>query len=137
MSEKLANLSYYDSTGQEYQFSKPYSDDTAKIIDSEVKAMIAGEYERAKQILLEKKTGHNELSRILLEKEIIYSHDLEVIFGKRPWISRSDEIFVKKEKEEEGKNENNETKPVGSKENIFIHTEEKAEENDTINKEKE
>lgn len=136
MSEKLANLSYYDSTGQEYQFSKPYSDDTAKIIDSEVKAMIAGEYERAKQILLEKKTGHNELSRILLEKEIIYSHDLEVIFGKRPWISRSDEIFVKKEKEE-GKNENNETKPVGSKENIFIHTEEKAEENDTINKEKE
>src|SRR5690554_2051043 len=137
MSEKLANLSYYDSTGQEYQFSKPYSDDTAKIIDSEVKAMIAGEYERAKQILLEKKTGHNELSRILLEKEIIYSHDLEVIFGKRPWISRSDEIFVKKEKEEEGKNENNETKPVGSKENIFIHTEEKAEEKDTINKEKE
>src|SRR5690554_3065867 len=137
MSEKLANLSYYDSTGQEYQFSKPYSDDTAKIIDSEVKTMIAGEYERAKQILLEKKTGHNELSRILLEKEIIYSHDLEVIFGKRPWISRSDEIFVKKEKEEEGKNENNETKPVGSKENIFIHTEEKAEENDTINKEKE
>src|SRR5690554_1233379 len=137
MSEKLANLSYYDSSGQEYQFSKPYSEDTAELIDTEVKAMIAGEYERAKQILLEKKTGHNELSRILLEKEIIYSHDLEVIFGKRPWISRSDEIFVKKEKEEEGKNENNETKPVGSKENIFIHTEEKAEENDTINKEKE
>ena len=139
MSEKLPNLSYYDSSGQEYQFSKPYSDDTAKLIDSEVKSMIASQYERAKQILTEKKSGHNELSKILLEKEIIYAHDLEEIFGKRPWISRSDEIFEKKEKEI--KKEIDDLKPVGSKENVFIHTEDKiekkSEDNDTINKEKE
>ena len=139
MSEKLPNLSYYDSSGQEYQFSKPYSDDTAKLIDSEVKSMIASQYERAKQILAEKKSEHNELSKILLEKEIIYAHDLEEIFGKRPWISRSDEIFEKKEKEI--KKEIDDLKPVGSKENVFIHTEDKiekkSEDNDTINKEKE
>ena len=139
MSEKLPNLSYYDSTGQEYQFSKPYSDDTAKVIDSEVKSMIASQYERAKQILTEKKSGHNELAKILLEKEIIYAHDLEDIFGERPWVSRSEEIFEKKEKNI--KNEIDELKPVGSKENVFLHTEEKnktkSEEDDTINKVKE
>ena len=139
MSEKLPNLSYYDSSGQEYQFSKPYSEDTAKLIDSEVKAMIANQYARAKQILTEKKSGHNELAKILLEKEIIFAHDLEDIFGKRPWVSRSEEIF--EQKEENNKNEIEELKPVGSKENVFLHTEEKnktkSEENDTINKEKE
>ena len=139
MSDKLPNLSYYDSTGQEYQFSKPYSDDTAKLIDNEVKSMIANQYERAKQVLTEKKSGHNELAKILLEKEIIFAHDLEDIFGKRPWVSRSEEIF--EQKEENNKNEIEELKPVGSKENVFLHTEEKnktkSEENDTINKEKE
>ena len=139
MSDKLPNLSYYDSTGQEYQFSKPYSDETAKLIDNEVKSMIANQYERAKQILTEKKSGHNELAKILLEKEIIFAHDLEDIFGKRPWVSRSEEIF--EQKEENNKNEIEELKPVGSKENVFLHTEEKnktkSEENDTINKEKE
>ena len=139
MSDKLPNLSYYDSTGQEYQFSKPYSDDTAKIIDNEVKSMIAKQYERAKQILTEKKSGHNELAKILLEKEIIFAHDLEDIFGKRPWISRSEEIF--EQKEENNKNEIEELKPVGSKENVFIHTkdikENKTEKQDEINKEEE
>lgn len=133
MSEKLANLSYYDSTGQEYQFSKPYSDDTAKLIDSEVKAMIAGQYERAKQILIDKRSGHNKLASILLEKEIIYAHDLEEIFGKRPWVSRSEEILEKRE--DSTKNELDEIKPVGSNENIFIHTEDETEEEDKINKE--
>ncbi len=133
MSEKLANLSYYDSTGQEYQFSKPYSDDTAKLIDSEVKAMIAGQYERAKQILNDKRSGHNKLASILLEKEIIYAHDLEEIFGKRPWVSRSEEILEKRE--DSTKNELDEIKPVGSNENIFIHTEDETEEEDKINKE--
>ena len=102
MSEKLPNLSYYDSSGQEYQFSKPYSDDTAKLIDSEVKAMIAEQYERAKQILTSKKYGHKQLANILLEKEIIYSADLEHIFGKRPWISRTEEILeINKTEEDE------------------------------------
>ncbi|NLH29783.1 MAG: ATP-dependent zinc metalloprotease FtsH [Bacteroidales bacterium] len=93
MSEKLANLCYYDSTGQEYSFSKPYSEETAKLIDSEVKAMISEQYERAKAILLEHKEGHGKLAEILLEKEIIYAEDLEAIFGKRQWISRSQEIL--------------------------------------------
>jgi cell division protease FtsH len=93
MSEKLPNLSYYDSSGQEYSFSKPYSDETAKLIDNEVKAMINGQYERAKQILADKAEGHNQLAGILLEREIIYSDDLEKIFGKRLWISRSQEIL--------------------------------------------
>ncbi|MDR0333624.1 MAG: ATP-dependent zinc metalloprotease FtsH [Dysgonamonadaceae bacterium] len=103
MSENLANLCYYDSSGQEYTFSKPYSDDTAKQIDAEVKSMIAEQYARAKQILSEKAEGHAELSNILLEREIIYADDVEHIFGKRQWISRSQEILEIKEsrKEEE------------------------------------
>lgn len=93
MSEKLPNLSYYDTSGQEYTFSKPYSDETARLIDTEVKKMIAEQYERAKEILDEKKEGHKELATILLEKEIIYADDLEKIFGKRAWVSRSQEIL--------------------------------------------
>lgn len=93
MSEKLANLCYYDSTGQEYSFSKPYSEETAKLIDSEVKTMISEQYERAKVILLEHKEGHGKLAEILLEKEIIFAEDLEMIFGKRQWVSRSQEIL--------------------------------------------
>ncbi len=102
MSDKLPNLSYYDSSGQEYMFSKPYSDETAKLIDAEVKSMIAEQYARAKQILSDKSNGHGQLANILLEKEIIYAEDLEHIFGKRQWVSRSQEIFEnKKETEEE------------------------------------
>ncbi|MFA6703025.1 MAG: ATP-dependent zinc metalloprotease FtsH, partial [Dysgonamonadaceae bacterium] len=100
MSEKLPNLSYYDSTGQDYSFTKPYSDNTAQLIDFEVKAMIAEQYERAKRLLIEHTEGHGKLSTILIEKEIIYSDDLERIFGKRPWISRSQEILENKETEE-------------------------------------
>lgn len=93
MSEKLPNLSYYDSTGQEYTFSKPYSESTAELIDSEAKAMISEQYERAKSILLEHREGHQQLASILLEKEILFAEDLERIFGKRPWVSRSQEIL--------------------------------------------
>lgn len=101
MSEKLPNLSYYDSSGQDYTFSKPYSDNTAQLIDFEVKAMIAEQYERAKKLLLEHAEGHGKLSTILIEKEIIYADDLEHIFGKRPWISRSQEILENKAAEED------------------------------------
>ncbi|WP_286846811.1 ATP-dependent zinc metalloprotease FtsH [Proteiniphilum sp. UBA5463] len=112
MSDKLPNLSYYDSSGQEYMFSKPYSDETAKLIDAEVKSMIAEQYARAKQILSDKSNGHGQLANILLEKEIIYAEDLEHIFGKRQWVSRSQEIFEnKKETEEEPVPQ---SKPVGS-----------------------
>ena len=73
MSEKLPNLSYYDSTGQEYGFTKPYSEDTAKLIDEEVKRMVNEQYERAKKILSEHMEGHNELAQLLIDKEVIFA----------------------------------------------------------------
>lgn len=114
MSDKLPNVSYYDSTGQEYQFSKPYSNETAQVIDAEVKAMIAGQYSRAKQLLSEHKDGHAQLAQILLEREIIYADDLEQIFGKRPWISRSQEILENDKayiRESDDENRNTEISP--------------------------
>ena len=93
MSDKLPNLSYYDSGGQEWNFSKPYSEETAKVIDSEVKKLIAEQYARAKEILRENAEGHGKLSKLLIEKEIIYGNDLEQIFGKRKWVSRTQELL--------------------------------------------
>lgn len=94
MSEKLPNLCYYDSSGsQEWSFSKPYSEETAQVIDSEVQAIIAKQYARAKELLIKHADGHAQLAQILIDKEIIYSEDLERIFGKRPWVSRSQEIL--------------------------------------------
>ncbi len=93
MSEKLPNLSYYDSTGQQYGFTKPYSETTAKIIDEEVSRIINEQYERAKKILLEHAEGHGKLTEVLLTNEVIYTEDVEKIFGKRIWKSRSEEIL--------------------------------------------
>ncbi len=93
MSESLPNISYYDSSGQEYGFTKPYSEDTAKLIDGEVGALIKQEYERAKALLSEHSEGHEKLTQVLLEREVIYAEDLEKIFGTRPWKSRSEEIL--------------------------------------------
>jgi cell division protease FtsH len=98
MSDKMPNLSYYDSSGQDYTFQKPFSENTAELIDAEVKAMIAEQYERAKEMLLKHADGHHQLAQILLEKEIIYAENLEQIFGKRPWISRSQEILQSEDK---------------------------------------
>lgn len=91
MSDKLSNLCYYSN--QEYSFNRPYSEKTAETIDSEVHKMIAEQYERAKALLVEHKEGHAELAKILIEKEVIFAEDVEKIFGKRPWASRSEEIF--------------------------------------------
>jgi AFG3 family protein len=92
MSNKIGNLSYYDSSGQqEYSFNKPYSEKTAQTIDEEVKALIDIQYERAKDILRKNKKGLKQLAEILLEKEVIFSDDLEKIFGKRPWKSHEEE----------------------------------------------
>lgn len=98
MSDKMPNLSYYDSSGQDYTFQKPFSENTAELIDAEVKAMIAEQYERAKEMLLKHADGHHQLAQILLEKEIIYAENLEQIFGKRPWVSRSQEILQSEDK---------------------------------------
>ncbi|GHT38423.1 ATP-dependent zinc metalloprotease FtsH [Bacteroidia bacterium] len=94
MSERLANLNYYDSSGQDWgTFTKPYSDETATLIDEEVKRIIQEQYLRAKEILQLNRDKHKELADMLLEKEVIYSDDLEKIFGKRQWLSRSQEIL--------------------------------------------
>ena len=86
MSEKVGNVSYYDSTGQsDYSFTKPYSEKTAELIDDEVKVLIDSQYERAKQVLLKNAEGHAKLAHLLLEREVIFSEDLEEIFGKRQW----------------------------------------------------
>ena len=97
MSDKLPNISYYNNN--EYNFQKPYSETTAKIMDDEVLKMIAEQYDRAKTILTEHKEGHNKLAQLLIEREVIFAEDVEKIFGKRPWISRSEEIL----EEESGK----------------------------------
>lgn len=94
MSERLPNLSYYDSTGQAYGFSKPYSDDRARMIDEEVSRIISEQYERAKSILRENAKGHNELAEVLYTREVIFTEDVEHIFGKRKWASRTDEILA-------------------------------------------
>ena len=91
MSDKLPNLCYYNN--EEYSFSKPYSERTAELIDEEVKRMINEQYERAKQVLTDQKEGHNQLAQLLMEKEVIFAEDVERIFGKRPWASRSEEIM--------------------------------------------
>ena len=93
MSDQLPNLNYYDSTGQEWGFTKPYSEETARLIDKEVQRIINEQYDRARTILRDNAAKHNQLAEKLLECEVIYSEDLEKIFGKRPWASRSEEIM--------------------------------------------
>jgi cell division protease FtsH len=94
MSERLPNLSYYDSTGQAYGFTKPYSDERAHIIDQEVSRIIAEQYERAKKLLLEQAEGHHKLADVLISREVIYTDDVVAIFGPRPWTSRTEEILA-------------------------------------------
>ena len=91
MSDKLPNVCYYNNA--EYQFQKPYSETTAKIMDDEVLRMINEQYERAKKILTEHKEGHAQLAQLLVEREVIFAEDVERIFGKRPWTSRAEELL--------------------------------------------
>jgi cell division protease FtsH len=84
MSDAVGNISFYDSSGQnEYAFSKPYSEKTADLIDEESKQIVAEQFQRAINVLTENKEGLTRLAEQLLEKEVIFSEDLEVIFGKR------------------------------------------------------
>ena len=91
MSDRLPNICFYNN--QEYQFQRPYSETTAKIMDDEVLKMINDQYARAKDILKEHSEGHNKLAELLLKNEVIFAEDVEKIFGKRPWVSRSEEII--------------------------------------------
>ena len=138
MSDKLKNLSYYDSTGRyDMGITKPYSEKTAEVIDSETSAIIAEQMARAKKILEENAEGHNKLAQMLIEKEVITSEDVEVVLGARPWVSRTDEIIeanetkglqevveqpkkkraLRKKKEEVIDNQEKETKGHGAEEN--------------------
>ena len=110
MSDKLPNLCYYNN--EEYSFNKPYSERTAELIDEEVKRMINEQYERAKMVLTEHKEGHNQLAQLLMEKEVIFAEDVEHIFGKRPWASRSEEIMNQKASQELAEDKQTEEVPL-------------------------
>ena len=99
MSDKLPNVNYYDMQGDGYGLTKPYSDRTAEIIDEEAREIVRLEYERAKAILREHADGLQELTQLLLDREVIYTEDVEHIFGKRPWISRTDELIQAREEQ--------------------------------------
>ncbi|MEG2151553.1 MAG: cell division protein FtsH, partial [Bacteroidaceae bacterium] len=125
MSDKLPNLCYYNN--EEYSFNRPYSEKTAELIDEEVKKMINEQYMRAKTILSEQKDGHNLLSELLMEREVIFAEDVEEIFGKRIWTSRSEEIMAaseeskkKKEAEEAEKAKKEAITVEAEKENIAV-----------------
>ncbi|MFT5251977.1 MAG: cell division protease FtsH [Flavobacteriales bacterium] len=93
LNDKIGNVTYYDSTGQsEYNFSKPYSEETAKVIDMEISTLIESQYQRAISILEENKDKLNQLADILIEKEVIFKDDLEAIFGKRTFDKNLEEV---------------------------------------------
>ncbi|WP_445454252.1 ATP-dependent zinc metalloprotease FtsH [Flavobacterium sp. 25HG05S-40] len=95
LNEKLGNITYYDSTGQsEYNFSKPYSEETALVIDQEISSLIENEYQRAIKILQDHKDKLEQLANILIEKEVIFKDDLEHIFGKRPFDKTTEETEI-------------------------------------------
>ncbi len=112
MSDRLPNLCYYNT--EEYSFSKPYSEHTAELIDQEVQKMIAEQYTRAKDLLKLHQDGHAQLAQLLIDREVIFAEDMEHIFGKRPWASRSEEIMAEENKatekteDEPANNENHE-----------------------------
>ena len=92
MSEKVGNVSYYDSSGQsDYSFNKPYSEKTAELIDSEINEIIRAAFARAKEILKNNAEGHKKLADLLLEREVIFTEDLENIFGVRPWGKKKED----------------------------------------------
>ena len=103
LDEEIGNLSYYDSTGQQdYALTKPYSEKTAETIDKEVKKIVEQAYQEALDILSKHRDGLAQLAQKLIDKEVIFSDDLEAIFGKRPWDSASEENNTKNEEQHEG-----------------------------------
>ena len=131
MSDKLPNLCYYNSN-EDYSFTKPYSEHTAELIDQEVQHMINEQYMRAKALLQEHSEGHNQLAQLLIDREVIFAEDVEKIFGKRPWTSRSEEIMAANEqlpetKQLENKQENTDGENNSSSENNTPSLEENQE----------
>ncbi len=101
MSDKLPNISYYDTSGESYGFTKPYSEDRAQTIDHEVQAIIDSQYERSREILHQYERGHHELADLLQQREVIYTEDVERIFGPRKWKSRTEEIMKEESAEQD------------------------------------
>lgn len=120
MSDKLPNLCYYNN--DEYSFNKPYSEKTAELIDQEVQEMIDRQYRRAKEILSKHKKEHNELAQILIDREVIYAEDVEHIFGKRQWASRSEEIMQMELNRQEKLKAESKEKPESENENTEEHS---------------
>ena len=104
MSDRLPNISYYDTSGEAYGFTKPYSEDRAQVIDNEVQAIIDSQYERARQILSQYQEGHHALADLLQQREVIYTEDAERIFGPRQWKSRIEEIVKDKDAQQASSN---------------------------------
>ena len=109
MSERLPNLCFYNN---QESFTKPYSDDTARLIDEEVQRIINEQYARAKNILSENASKHNALADLLCEKEVIFAKDVEDIFGARPWKSRADILLEEQPEAAESQPENNDEQPA-------------------------
>ena len=104
MSDKLPNISYYDTSGEAYGFTKPYSETRAQSIDEEVQAIIDSQYERARQLLAQYQEGHHALADLLQQREVIYTEDVERIFGPRKWQSRT-EAMLKQANEQGGEDD--------------------------------
>lgn len=131
LSAKIGHRSFYDSSGQsEYSFTKPFSEKTAELIDDEANKIIAEEYKRAIQILKDNQEGLNKLGERLLEKEVIFTEDLEEVFGKRKW--HVDTVSEEAEKEEKAKK----AKKVKSARKTRTEEEVKKEKSDNPEKEK-
>jgi len=108
MSDKLPNVNYYDMQGDGYGLTKPYSDRTAELIDEEAREIVRVEYERAKELLREHAEGLKTLTQLLLDREVIYTEDVEHIFGKRAWVSRTDEMILEREEKNQEKEQGQE-----------------------------
>ncbi len=109
MSDKLPNISYYDTSGEAYGFTKPYSENRAREIDEEVQAIIDSQYQRASEILDHYKGGHHALADLLQQREVIYTEDVERIFGPRQWKSRTEEIIKDAEQDASAESDGNAT----------------------------
>ncbi len=117
MSKEVGNLSFYDSSGQEFQFSKPYSEKTAELIDSEVRKIIEKEYIRAKKTLTNNMAKFTELAESLQQKEVIFTDDVEEILGKRTFKNPHTEDAINGlKKDRENIRKENENKPKNNKE---------------------
>jgi len=124
LSKEVGNISYYDSSGQQSGFTKPYSEERAKLIDKEVSRILEEQYQRAKAVLLANKDKVEKLGSELLEKEVIFKDDLETIFGARKWKSYEEEQLIKLDDEKA------ESDKKAKKEVVVKKKEDKEESND-------